>query len=61
MHDLLSKIDSAEQLQQMTLAELEQLAGEIRERVVQSVEHSHGPFRLESGRCRTLPGSAQRF
>lgn len=30
MHDLLSNVDSAEQLQQMTLAELEQLAGEIR-------------------------------
>ena len=31
MHDLLSKIDSAEQLQHMTLSELEQLAAEIRD------------------------------
>ena len=31
MHDLLSKLESAEQLRHMTVAQLERLAGEIRD------------------------------
>ena len=60
MHPLLSQIQSAEQLQDMSLAELNQLAEEIREVLCNLLEHAFGPFRLQSGRRRALSGSAQR-
>ena len=44
MHQLLSQIESAQQLQHMSLAELNQLAEEIREVLVQSAEHAVRPI-----------------
>ena len=61
MHQLLSNIESAESLRNMSFAELKQLADEIRDVLVQPAQHPVGPLRLEPGCRRTVPGPAQRL
>ena len=56
--ELLSRITSPDDLRTLSVSELEQLAGEMRGRAVQSGQLADGPFRLEPRGHRALPGAA---